>query len=91
MKNLPDHVKAYKRTPAFNADTVPAGLLKAHQTKDSVWGKIVILEGELEYTINEPDTEVIVLSNHRHGVVEPTILHQIKPLGEVKFYVEFYR
>ena len=70
--------------------TVPKGLLKAHQTKAGVWGKIVILEGELEYRINEPHEEVIILDIERFGVVEPTVLHEVKPDGPVKFYVEFF-
>lgn len=91
MKTLPDSVAAYKKTPEFTEASVPAGLLKAHQTKADVWGKIVVLAGELEYTINEPVKEVILLNEHTHGVVEPQILHQVKPLGAVRFYVEFYR
>lgn len=91
MKTLPDSVASYKKTPEFTEASVPAGLLKAHQTKVDVWGKIVVLAGELEYTINEPVKEVILLNEHTHGVVEPQILHQVKPLGAVRFYVEFYR
>lgn len=91
MKALPTDVLPYKKTPVFDEVSVPKGLLNAHQTKAGVWGKIVVLEGELEYTINEPDTEVIILSDSHHGIVEPTIAHQVKPLGTVKFYVEFYR
>ena len=44
---------------------------------------------ELQYRINEPE-EVIVLGTGNFGVVEPTIPHEVKPLGQVKFYVEFY-
>jgi len=56
-----------------------------------VWGKIVVLEGELQYTINEPETEVIILDSDHIGVVEPTVRHEVKPLGKVRFYVEFHR
>jgi len=91
MKQLPSNVTAYKRTPEFTEDTVPAGLLHAHQTKESVWGKIVVLEGQLQYTINEPEKEVVVLDQNTFGVVEPTVLHEVKPLGKVRFYVEFHR
>jgi tellurite resistance-related uncharacterized protein len=91
MKKLPGNVVPYKRTPEFDELSVPAGLLNAHQTKAGVWGKIVVLEGELQYTINEPDSEVMILDKNNSGVVEPTILHEVKPLGSVKFYVEFYR
>jgi len=91
MKQLPGDVVLYKRTPEFDEQSVPAGLLKEHQTKETVWGKIVVVEGKLEYTINEPQKEVIVLDGDKFGVVEPAIRHQVKPLGKVKFYVEFHR
>lgn len=91
MNVLPNSVTPYKRTPEFTELSVPKGLLSDHQTKEGVWGKIVILQGYLEYTIIEPELEVIELSASKPGVVEPSILHYIKPLGKVNFYVEFYR
>lgn len=91
MKPLPNTVTPYKRTPEFDEQTVPKGLLKEHQTKESVWGTIVVLEGQLQYTINEPQTEVILLDANTIGIVEPTVRHEVKPLGKVRFYVEFHR
>lgn len=90
MKSLPDNVVAYKKTPEFDESSVPKGLLNNHQTKEGVWGKIVLLEGRLLYTINEPKEEIYLDANN-FGVVEPTVYHQVKPLGKVRFYVEFYR
>ena len=91
MKQLPTEIVAYKKTPEFDETSVPPGLLKEHRTKESVWAKIVILEGTLQYTINEPETEVLVLDPSRFGVVEPGVRHEVKPLGKVRFYVEFYK
>ena len=91
MKDLPEYVSAYKRTPEFDENTVPEALLKSHRTKVNVWGKIVILEGQLQYTIDEPELETVILDKEHYGVVEPTILHTVKPLDHVRFYVEFYR
>ena len=91
MKQLPSHLTPYKKTPEFDEQTVPNGLLHEHQTKEAVWGKIVVLEGQLQYTINEPEIEVIILDPDHIGVVEPTIRHEVKPLGKVRFYVEFHR
>jgi tellurite resistance-related uncharacterized protein len=91
MKQLPENVVPYKRTPEFDEGSVPKGLLHAHQTKEGVWAKIVILEGRLQYSINEPENEITILDENIFGVVEPTILHEVKPLGKVRFYVEFYR
>jgi tellurite resistance-related uncharacterized protein len=91
VKELPNDVLAYKKTPVFTEATVPAGLLRDHQTKEGVWGEIIVLEGCLEYTINEPLLEVVTLREGQHGVVEPTVPHHVTPSGPVRFYVEFSR
>lgn len=90
MKQLPDHLKLVRKTPAFDESSIPTGLLQSHQTKAGVWGKIVIVEGQLQYTINEPEEETVILDHETHGVIEPTIRHEVKPIGPVRFYVEFY-
>jgi hemoglobin len=91
---LPRSVRPYRRTPDFTEQTVPAALLKAHTTKDGVWGLIHVLEGRLAYRIEDPrrpsDASVLV-PGAAPGVVEPTILHAIEPLGPVRFFVEFHR
>ena len=91
MKTLPDNVEPYKKTPTFSEVTVPDKLRSAHFTKSGVWGKIVVVEGELLYRILEPQPEEIVLSKNRFGVVEPQIRHEVEPIGSVQFYVEFHR
>lgn len=91
MKELPNNVKAYKQTAIFNQDTVPAGLLKAHTIKAGTWGKICVSKGKLLYLIESELQESIELSPSIFGVVEPEIPHHIKPLGDVEFYVEFYK
>ena len=88
---MPINVTAYKKTPEFTELSIPKGLLKSHQTKKNVWGKIVILEGKLQYTINEPEIEIVVLTKNLHGIVEPEIPHEVKAMGKVSFYVEFYQ
>lgn len=90
MKSLPDNIVSYKRTPEFDETTVPVRLLSDHQTKAGVWAKIVVLSGKLLYTIQQPFEEIILDAN-KCGVVEPTVLHQVKPIGQVLFYVEFYQ
>lgn len=91
MKTLPDHVTAYKRTPNFTEATVPKGLLKAHKTKAGTWGNIIVLKGVLLYRILEPELEEVLLSPSQFGVVEPTILHEVEPQGEIEFLVEFHK
>ena len=89
MKKLPDNVQPYKRTPMFNEINVPKGLLRNHNTKNGTWGLLKIEKGEMEYVIE--DQEKIILNSSLPGVIEPEILHHIKPLGEVSFFIEFYK
>ena len=91
MKTLPSHLVAYKMTPEFTEASVPPDLLKSHNTKAGVWGKIIVLEGILEYRILQPDFEVVTLGVDKHGVVEPTVPHEVEPKGPVRFCAEFYR
>ena len=91
MKEIPASATSYKKTPDFTEETVPAGLLKAHQTKEGIWAKINISEGQLRYRILEPEYEEVMLSTERYGVVEPTILHDVEPKGKVRFQLEFFR
>lgn len=93
-ESLPDSVTAYRRTPEFTEETVPAALLSAHNTKDGVWGQIHVLEGELLYRVTDPrrtEQETVLTPISPPGIIEPTIAHEVRPRGRVRFYVEFYR
>ncbi len=91
MKALPDHVQPYRRTPTFDQDTVPAGLLRSHTTKAGVWARICVLEGKLRYRILTDPVHEHLLDPEHHGVVEPQVPHEIEPQGDVSFYVEFLK
>ena len=91
MKQFPENVQSYKKTPLLNQNTIPAGLLKAHTTKVGTWGKINVLNGKLLYVIETDPQELIELSTNNYGVVEPEIPHHVELLGEVEFFVEFFK
>lgn len=91
---LPPDVMPYARTADFTESTVPPGLLRSHTTKAGAWGLIHVLEGRLAYRITDvrrPPTETVLSPEGGPGIVEPTVLHEVEPLGKVRFYVEFLR
>jgi tellurite resistance-related uncharacterized protein len=91
---LPQGAHPYRRTPTFTEATIPQGLLKAHATKDGVWGLVPVLSGRLLYRVTDPRRLACVKvlePGAPPGVVEPTILHEVEPQGPVSFYVEFHR
>ena len=91
---LPEGAAPYKRTAVFSETSVPAGLLKDHSTKDGTWGLIHVEEGRLRYAVTDPrraPSERVLTPESEAGLVEPTILHRVEPLGPVRFWVEFWR
>lgn len=95
MENkLPADVVPYKRTPLFTESSIPSGLLSNHSTKAGTWGLIVVEQGQLRYLITDPGRESgawLLTPEGEPGMVEPTVLHRVEPLGSVQFYVQFLR
>jgi tellurite resistance-related uncharacterized protein len=91
---LPEGLHSYKRTPTFTEATVPAGLLGEHATKEGTWGLIRVEEGQLGYEVTDSRREpsrCIITPLTEPGLVEPTIVHRVEPVGPVRFHVEFLR
>ncbi|TNE85323.1 MAG: DUF1971 domain-containing protein [Deltaproteobacteria bacterium] len=90
MPTMPADAEAY-RSVAFTEATVPAGLLAQHTTKEGVWARISVDEGALWYRIRGGLGGVFRLEPGRDGVVEPTVPHEVAPIGKVRFSVTFAR
>lgn len=90
MKKLPDNVIAQRSTPVFTQDTIPAGLLKDHKTGPGTWGVLNIEKGTLEYTIGDDEVHVLTPETAK-GIIEPEVLHRVRPIEEVEFFVEFHK
>ena len=91
MKQLPDNVSPYKKTPVFTEVTLPNGLRNDHATKAGVWGLIHIEAGRLLYEVADTGEAIELAPGEPHGVIEPEVRHRVTPIGEVRFYVEFHR
>ena len=90
-QELPDGHAPYRRTPEFDEASVPAALLERHQTKPGIWALIHVARGELEYTIHEPAPGCEIVRPKAPATILPEVPHQVRPLGEVAFHVEFWR
>ena len=90
MRALPGGLTVYRRTPTFEAGTIPKGLLSAHATKPGVWGVLTVITGHLLLTV--PSVQVqIELAPGIPGVIEPEVVHFVTPTGPVSFYIEFWK
>ena len=91
MPHLPAEVQVYKRTPIFTQDSIPAGLLRRHNTKPGAWARLVLISGRLKYRVLEPVLAEWMLTPEQPAIIEPTVLHEIEPAGECSFYLEFLK
>jgi tellurite resistance-related uncharacterized protein len=89
MDGLPSDLVAYRRSPEFDQNTLPAALQRQHSTKAGAWALIHVVEGKLLYRILEPFGEII-LEPGQPGVVQPEQLHEVHPIGSVRLFVEFF-
>ncbi len=86
---LPGDVKPYKRTAIFDETTLPLALRRGHRTKPGVWGLIQVVDGRLRYRVLETGAESILDPEHP-GIARPQQLHEVEPLGPVRFFIEFH-
>lgn len=93
MSEIPPGYEATRRTPEFTEATVPDKLRAAHSTAEGVWALIHVTEGRLRYRVVDPaePSEVVLEPDAPPGVIKPAQLHEVEPLGAVRFSVEFYR
>lgn len=91
---LPDRLEKVRQTQVFDEHTIPAPLLKDHKTAEQTWALIHMVSGRLRYRITDPrrdPQERILTPDAEPGLIEPTILHHVEPLGTVRFFLEFHR
>lgn len=86
---LPAHVRPYKQSAVFDETTMPAGLRRRHCTKPGVWAVIRVIDGRLRYRVLDSGAESILDPGHP-GVAQPEQLHEVEPLGRVRFFIEFH-
>lgn len=89
LNTLPQNLTKYSESPEFTQDTIPQALRRDHNTKDGVWGKIIVEEGELLYL--REDLPALVVTPTKPATIFPTEPHSVAPRGNVRFKVEFYR
>ena len=90
LPSLPTGAVSVRRTPDFSESSIPKALQHRHATKAGVWGLIQVVEGRLTYRVLEPAPSEESLTPEHPGVVEPERLHEVEPVGPVRFFVEFF-
>ncbi|GHA94579.1 hypothetical protein GCM10009069_16900 [Algimonas arctica] len=88
---LPEPVKKYAESPIFTEQTVPKKLTREHDTKPGVWGRLIVLKGELDFVIPGLPAITDRIDIHAPAIIEPTVLHYLVLDGPVTFKIEFLK
>jgi tellurite methyltransferase len=91
MPRLPPTASCYKETVVFDENSVPAGLLASHRLRPGTWGQIVVLEGRVDYVIEDDPVLAFVLRPGVEGGVAPERPHHVRPQPGARFKVRFLR
>lgn len=79
---LPVYVRHARNSPVWDASTMPEGLRHRHKLGRATWGVLHVERGTLRFD----DSEIPAGSTR---VIPPGVEHEVEPLGDVGFWIEF--
>jgi tellurite resistance-related uncharacterized protein len=88
---LPDDVDLRRTTDELDAESVPAGLLRAHHLAPDVWGLLRVSAGEVVFVWEDDSTPDVRLVAGDSLVIPPEVHHHVEPAPDARFQVEFHR
>lgn len=91
MPRRPRCLEAYKETPEYDADSLPAGLRRTHQLKPGTWGEIEVLSGRVHYVLEDEADLTVTLRPGVPGIVAPTRPHHVRPSHDARLRIRFLR
>jgi tellurite resistance-related uncharacterized protein len=68
---------------------MPVGLLRAHRIARGMWGRIVVRHGRLNFRARTEPALEIVVSPDSIQAIPPGVEHEVRPLGPVRFSIDF--
>jgi tellurite resistance-related uncharacterized protein len=89
--SLPDGLEHARTTDVFDAETVPAGLLRAHRLAAETWGRLVVHDGSVRLVFEDGSGEVRSLEAGASAVIAPDRPHHVELGAGARFAVEFHR
>ena len=86
---LPAGLEVVRTAGPFDADTLPAGLRRAHLVADRTWGRLRILDGEVGFHIETNPPIDVRLDAGDEQPIPPGVPHLLRLDGPVQLAVDF--
>lgn len=69
---------------------MPGGLHRAHRLSAGTWGQIEVKDGLLRFRASTTPPTDILLGPASVQAIPPEVVHEIEPVGTVRFRIQFY-
>jgi tellurite resistance-related uncharacterized protein len=86
---LPDSLRLVRSSLEWNAQSVPAALLRAHRLASGMWGRIAVHEGQLRFVASTEPALDIVCGPGTSQAIPPDVEHEVELRGTVRFTIDF--
>lgn len=86
---FPEAVRLVRTSPEWDELTLPPGLRRAHQLATATWGRLVVHEGTLRFSMDGA-LSVELRPGSPAQVIPPGIPHEVEPLGHVRLSIDFF-
>ena len=87
---LPRALRFVRSSPDWDEVSLPPGLLRSHRTAEGTWGRITVTEGQLRFRAATTPSRDVVLVASGVQAIPPGVVHEVQPLGTVRFTIDFF-
>jgi len=85
----PEGLRFAFSSPDWNEHTLPPALRRAHRLAAGTWGRIIVHDGALHFSMVSDPPLVVELTHGAIQSIPPEIDHEVSPLGHVRFSIDF--
>jgi tellurite methyltransferase len=86
---LPEGLMVERTAGPFDQTTLPAGLRRAHRIPAGTWGRLRVLAGSVDFSIDTDPPVEHHLDTGQLQPIPPEVDHELRPRGPVRLVVEF--
>jgi tellurite resistance-related uncharacterized protein len=86
---LPAGLEVARTAGPFDADSLPAGLRRAHVVAGHTWGRLRVLEGSIELRIETTPPVTVRVNAGQHQPIPPEVPHLVRVDKRAQLAVDF--
>ena len=87
---LPEGLRLVRSSAEWSEHTMPSGLRRAHRLARGTWARVAVHEGRLRFVAATGPALRVELVPGSTQAIPPDVEHEVQPLGQVRFTIDFF-